>query len=85
MDKDRIKGKAKDITGRAQRQAGEWTGDEDSQIKGAEKQAEGKVQNIFGKAKDAMKKPRKSDEKPRRSEHQDIEGDIESDRPRRRA
>ena len=27
MDKDRLKGKGKDITGKVLRQAGEWTGD----------------------------------------------------------
>lgn len=53
MDKDRLKGKAKDVTGRIERQAGEWTGDEETQAKGAVKQAEGKVQNIAGRAKDA--------------------------------
>ena len=46
MDKDRIKGKAKDIAGRVQRQAGEWTGDEKSQARGAAKQVEGKLQNV---------------------------------------
>ena len=53
MNKDEIKGKAKDITGRAQRQAGEWTGDEKSQAEGAKKQVEGKVQEQWGKIKDA--------------------------------
>ncbi len=53
MDRDRIKGKAKDIAGRVQRQAGEWTGSEEDQAKGAIKQAEGKVQNTIGKVKDA--------------------------------
>jgi uncharacterized protein YjbJ (UPF0337 family) len=53
MDKDRIKGKAKDLQGRVQRQAGEWTGNKEAQVEGAAKQAEGKVQNAFGKAKDA--------------------------------
>ncbi len=28
MDKERIKGKAQDIAGRAERQVGEWTGNE---------------------------------------------------------
>jgi uncharacterized protein YjbJ (UPF0337 family) len=55
MDQDRIKGKAKDIAGRVQRQAGEWTGDPENQAKGAAKQVEGKVQNAWGKAKDAAK------------------------------
>ena len=61
MDKDEVKGKAKDIAGRVERQAGEWTGDEESQAKGAAKQAEGKVQNAFGKAKDALKKSNESE------------------------
>jgi len=52
MDKDRIKGKAKDIAGRVERQAGEWTGDSEAQGKGAAKQAEGKLQNAWGKMKD---------------------------------
>jgi len=52
MNKDRIKGKAKDVAGRVERQAGEWTGDTEAQIKGAGKQAEGKVQNAVGKLKD---------------------------------
>lgn len=56
MNKDRVEGKAKDIAGRVQRQAGEWTGDEESQVKGAAKQVEGKVQNTVGKVKDSLKK-----------------------------
>lgn len=56
MDKNRVEGKAKDLAGRIQRQAGEWTGDEESQAEGAAKQAEGKVQNAWGKVKDAGKK-----------------------------
>ena len=55
MDKDRIEGKVKDIAGRTQRQVGEWTGDKESQAKGAAKQAEGKVQNAWGKTKDAVR------------------------------
>jgi uncharacterized protein YjbJ (UPF0337 family) len=57
MDKDEVKGKAKDIAGRVERQVGEWTGDEKALVKGAAKQVEGKVQNAWGKAKDAVKKP----------------------------
>lgn len=55
MDKDEIKGKAKDIAGRVERQVGEWTGDSEKQAHGAAKQAEGKVQNTWGKVKDAAK------------------------------
>ncbi|MGE0404913.1 MAG: CsbD family protein [Candidatus Korobacteraceae bacterium] len=51
MNKDEIKGKAKDVAGRAQRQVGEWTGDEEAQAEGTAKQAEGKLQNAWGKVK----------------------------------
>jgi uncharacterized protein YjbJ (UPF0337 family) len=61
MDKDELKGKAKDIAGRVERQAGEWTGNEETQAKGTVKQGEGKIQNAFGKAKDALKKPSDAD------------------------
>jgi len=57
MDKDEVKGKAKEIAGRIERQVGEWTGDTDAQVKGAAKQVEGKVQNTWGKVKDAAKHP----------------------------
>jgi uncharacterized protein YjbJ (UPF0337 family) len=56
MNKDRVKGKAKDIAGRVERQVGEWTGDPEKQGKGAAKQVEGKLQNAWGKLKDGVKK-----------------------------
>jgi uncharacterized protein YjbJ (UPF0337 family) len=65
MDKNRVKGRAKDIAGRAQRQAGEWTGNEKGQAKGAAKQVEGKLQHAWGKAKDAAKKPGASEPRNR--------------------
>jgi uncharacterized protein YjbJ (UPF0337 family) len=55
MDKDRVKGKVKDVAGRVERQVGEWTGDPEKQAHGGAKQAEGKVQNTWGKVKDAAK------------------------------
>jgi uncharacterized protein YjbJ (UPF0337 family) len=61
MDSDRIEGKLKDEAGRAQRQVGEWTGDTETQVKGAAKQAEGKLQNAFGQAKDAVRDTDKKD------------------------
>ena len=78
MDKDRLKGKGKDIAGRIQRQAGEWTGDEEQQIKGAAKQAEGKVQNVIGKVKD---KARDMEEKAREERERQR---LEEGRPSRR-
>ena len=73
MDKDRVKGKAKDIAGRAQRQVGEWTGDEEAQVKGTMKQAEGKVQNTVGKIKDAAKKADRKPPERSREHERDIE------------
>ena len=58
MNKDRVEGKVKDIAGRVERQAGEWTDDTNAQVKGAAKQVEGKVQNAWGQAKDATKRRR---------------------------
>ena len=79
MDKDRIKGKVKDIAGRTERQAGEWTGSEEHQVKGLGKQVEGKVQNAMGKMKDAVKgKDRSLDPDMDRDER------IEKDTPRRK-
>jgi uncharacterized protein YjbJ (UPF0337 family) len=57
MNKDRVEGKVKDIAGRIERQAGEWTGDPEKQLKGAAKQVAGKVQNALGRLEeDASKK-----------------------------
>ncbi|HZQ23096.1 MAG TPA: CsbD family protein [Terriglobales bacterium] len=70
MDKDEVKGKAKDVAGRVQRQVGEWTGDSEAQVKGTAKQAEGKVQNAWGKVKDAAKKDSESDQSEAERERQ---------------
>ncbi len=70
MDEDRIKGKAKDIAGRAERQVGEWTGDEETQAEGAAKQVEGKVQNAWGKAKDKVEEL--SDEAKKKNKDRDV-------------
>ena len=56
MNKDQVAGKVKDLAGRVERQAGEWTGDKEKQAHGALKQVEGKVQNAWGNAKDAVDK-----------------------------
>lgn len=85
MNDDRVKGKVKDIAGRAERQVGEWTGDTEAQVKGAAKQAEGKAQNAWGQAKDAAKDAvNKSDNnaKTDRGDNADVE-DEESIRNRR--
>lgn len=73
MDKDRIKGKAKDLGGRIERQAGEWTGDKEAQSEGTGRQIEGKVQNTFGKAKDKVRDV--ADDLERRRREHDIKKD----------
>lgn len=54
MNKDQVKGRAKDVAGKAQEKAGELTGDKKQQAKGTGKQVVGKVQKEWGDAKDAV-------------------------------
>jgi len=60
MNKDHIKGAAKDIAGKVEREAGKLTGDTTKQVKGAARQVEGKVQKGVGDAKDAAHEANKS-------------------------
>jgi uncharacterized protein YjbJ (UPF0337 family) len=53
MNKDQVKGAAKDVAGKAQEKAGELTGSKKQQAKGAGKQVVGKVQQSWGDAKEA--------------------------------
>jgi uncharacterized protein YjbJ (UPF0337 family) len=53
MNKDQIKGSAKDIAGKAQRKMGEVTGNEEQEAEGLARQGEGKVQKGVGNVKDA--------------------------------
>ena len=62
MDKDEVKGKMKDVAGRAERQAGEWTGDKETEARGAARQAEGKAQKTAGKINDDLKDALKRDD-----------------------
>jgi uncharacterized protein YjbJ (UPF0337 family) len=54
MNKDHVKGTAKDIAGKVQQKTGELTGSEKQQIKGVKNQAEGKIQKTVGDVKDAF-------------------------------
>ena len=56
MNKDQVEGKVKDVAGRVERQAGEWTGSKEAEARGAAKQVEGKVQGAWGDVKDAGQK-----------------------------
>jgi uncharacterized protein YjbJ (UPF0337 family) len=80
MNKDRVEGQVKDVAGRVERQAGEWTGDKKMQVHGTAKQAEGKIQNAVGKAKDAMKDSMKMKESEEENEAEEQES---TPRPRR--
>jgi len=61
MNKDQLKGAAKDAAGKAQGKLGEATRNKDQQAKGAARQVEGKLQKGVGNVKegikDAFKKP----------------------------
>ena len=80
MDKDRVKGKADEVAGRAKRQVGEWTGDKESQVKGGAQEVKGKVENAWGKTKDAVRNV--ADDAKRHQDH-DVEHDAEHD-PRKK-
>ena len=55
MNKDQVKGEAKDIAGKIQEKAGKVTGSTEQQVKGIGKQISGKVQKGFGDAKESAK------------------------------
>jgi len=55
MNRDQLKGKAKDIAGKVQQKVGEATGSTSQQVKGVGKQVEGKVQKGVGDATEAMR------------------------------
>lgn len=84
MDKDRIKGKIDEVSGRAKRQVGEWTGDTKSQGEGVMDEVKGRVENTWGKIKDKARDLHDDiQHKDRDPESQDPESrDPESDRKR---
>ena len=55
MNKDQVKGKAKDIGGTIQEEVGKAVGSSEQQAKGLSKQVEGKVQEKYGDAKEIVK------------------------------
>lgn len=86
MNKDQVEGKVKDVTGRIERQAGEWTGNAKAQADGAVKQVEGKVQKAWGDVKDAGKKTAEKNEIDRANEAREQPVETEEEvRLRRKA
>ncbi len=55
MDKDRIKGSAKQVAGNIKESVGKALGDDKLQADGKAQQAEGKIQNAVGGMKDAVR------------------------------
>jgi uncharacterized protein YjbJ (UPF0337 family) len=56
MNRDQVKGTAKDVAGRVQRKIGELTGNKGQQAKGAARQVQGKLQKGMGNVKQALDK-----------------------------
>lgn len=77
MNNDKIKGKAKDIAGRAERQVGEWTGNNKAQAEGLGKQIEGKAQNAWGKVKDAGKDLKHGMDRDVKDKDRELDADVE--------
>lgn len=55
MDKDRIVGGAKKVTGAIKEGVGKATGDRRTEAEGKNEKAEGRLQSAVGKAKDAAR------------------------------
>jgi len=55
MNKDQVKGTAKDVAGKVQEGAGKLTGNKEQEAKGLGKQVAGKTQKKYGDAKEAAK------------------------------
>ncbi len=56
MNKNQIKGAAKDVVGKVQEEAGKLVGSKEQQVKGLNKQIAGKAEKSFGDAKEAVKR-----------------------------
>jgi uncharacterized protein YjbJ (UPF0337 family) len=54
MNKDQVKGTAKDVVGKVQEEAGRLVGNKDQQIKGLAKQISGKLQKSVGDVKESL-------------------------------
>jgi uncharacterized protein YjbJ (UPF0337 family) len=62
VNKNQMKGAARDIAGKVQQRAGKLVGSKKQQVKGLEKQISGKLQQGVGDAAEALKdivKPRR--------------------------
>jgi uncharacterized protein YjbJ (UPF0337 family) len=60
MNKDQVKGVAKDVAGKVQEQTGKLVGSKKQQIKGLSKQISGKMQKAIGDAEQSVKDSNKN-------------------------
>ena len=58
MNKDQVKGAAKEVAGKVQKNVGDAIGSEKQEVKGALREAEGKMQKSYGNAKEEVKRPK---------------------------
>jgi uncharacterized protein YjbJ (UPF0337 family) len=56
MNKDQVKGKARNLAGKVQEQAGKLVGSKKQQVKGLSRQIAGKVQESFGDIRESAGK-----------------------------
>ena len=61
MNKDQVKGAAKDIGGKVQEEVGKLVGDKQQQSKGLKNQIAGKLQSAVGDAKQSVVAAKKAD------------------------
>jgi uncharacterized protein YjbJ (UPF0337 family) len=55
MNKDQVKGVAKNIAGKVQEQVGKLVGSKEQQAKGLGSQVAGKAEKVYGDAKEVIK------------------------------
>ena len=60
MNKDQVKGAAKDVVGKVQEEAGKLVGNKEQQVKGLSKQITGNAQKGLGDVKQAVEDYKKS-------------------------
>ncbi len=68
MNRNQVKGTAKDVAGKVQQKVGEATGSTEQQIKGGAKQIEGTIQKGVGDVEQQVK--RTSDEMKKQADRQ---------------
>jgi uncharacterized protein YjbJ (UPF0337 family) len=56
VNKDQVKGVAKQVKGSVKQAAGKATGNEQAQVEGAAEKAAGKIQKSYGDVKEKIKK-----------------------------